>query len=216
MTARAAPWTTAALVMLCAGMGAIVAFELTGGLPLAPEVTAASPGAQLEWSREPVEFEPPPRDEVEAIAARPLFSPSRRPFVAAEEEAAPAPARSLPPVTLIGVLLTEQQRAALLQAVGEGAPSWVREGNRIQGWQIERIEQSRVHLRAGDRVETVELRPDTAVPNKARPKRRRAEAKEPEPSDEADRASDSGEAEAASPDEEEAEAGSPEEEDIDG
>jgi hypothetical protein len=120
----------------------------------------------------------------------------------------------LPPVTLIGVLLTEQQRTALLQAAGQGAPSWVREGNAIEGWQVERIEQSRVHLRAGDRVETVELRPDTAVPNKARPKRRSVRAEEPEPSDEADLASDSEEAAADSP-EEEAEAGSPEEEDID-
>ena len=214
MTARAAPWTTAALVMLCAGLGAAVVFELTGGLPLAPEVTAASPGAQLEWSREPVEFEPPPQDEIEVIAARPLFSPSRRPFVVAEEEPEPTAARSLPPVTLIGVLLTEQQRTALLQAAGQGAPSWVREGNAIEGWQVERIEQSRVHLRAGDRVETVELRPDTAVPNKARPKRRSVRAEEPEPSDEADLASDSEEAAADSP-EEEAEAGSPEEEDID-
>jgi len=203
MTGRAAPWTTAVLVMLCAGLGAAVVFELTGGLPLAPEVTAASPGAQLEWSREPVEFEPPPRDEIDEIAARPLFSPSRRPFALAEEEPEPAPVRSLPPVTLIGVLLTEQQRTALLQAVGHGDPGWVREGNRIQGWRVERIEQSRVHLRAGDRVETVELRPDTAVPPKPRPKRRSAEAKTPEPAnDEAERASESDEAEADSPEEE--------------
>lgn len=203
MTGRAAPWTTAVLVMLCAGSGAAVVFELTGGLPLAPEVTAAAPGAELEWSRERVEFEPPPRDEIEAIAERPLFSPSRRPFVLAEEKPEPEPVRSLPAVTLIGVLLTEQQRTALLQAVGHGDPSWVREGNQIQGWQVERIEQSRVHLRAGDQMETVELRPDTAVPPKDRPKRRRARAEAPEPAnEEADRASESDETEAESPDEE--------------
>jgi hypothetical protein len=210
MTGRSAPWTTAALVTLCAALGAAVVFELTGGLPLAPEVTAAAPGAQLDWSRKPVEFEPPRRDEIDAIAARPLFSPSRQPFVAAEEEAEAAPIQTLPQVTLIGVLLTDKQRAALLQAVGQGDPSWVREGHEIQGWQVERIEQSRVHLRAGDQVERVELRPDTAVPNEARPKRRSARAEQRERSDETDPAAGPDEAQADSPEEE---ADSPEEED---
>jgi hypothetical protein len=185
MTGRAARWTTAALAVLCAGLGAAVAVELTGGLPLAPEVTAAPPTAPpLDWSREPVEFEPPSRDELEVIAERPLFSPSRRPFVAAAVEPAAAPVRSLPPLQLIGVLLTEQQRTALVQAVGEGDPTWVREGHKLQGWQVEKIEQDRVQVRAGDRLETVELRPDTAVPPKPRPKRRQAEEKQAEASDE--------------------------------
>jgi hypothetical protein len=184
MTGRAARWTTAALGMLCAGLGAIVVFELTGGLPLAPEVTAAPPPAPpVDWTREPIEFEPPSRDELDEIAARPLFSPSRRPFVVVEEEALPAPVESLPPVELIGVLMTEQQRGALMQAAGEGEARWVREGNKIQGWDVEKIEDSRVQLRAGDRLETVELRPDTAVPAKPRPERRRAKAEESEPSD---------------------------------
>ncbi|MGH6899266.1 MAG: hypothetical protein ACREJ5_22395 [Geminicoccaceae bacterium] len=205
MTGRAARWTTAGLAMLCAGLGAAVAVELTGGLPIAPEVTAAPPTAPpLDWSRAPVAFEPPSRDELEVIAERPLFSPSRSPFVAAAEEPAVVPVRSLPPLQLIGVLLTEQQRTALVQAVGEGDPSWVREGHKVQGWRVEKIEESRVHLRAGDRLETVELRPDTAVPPKPRAKRRQAEAGEPEASDaEAERASSSDQAEADSSDEEE-------------
>jgi hypothetical protein len=198
MTGQAARWTTAALGMLCAGLGAVVVFELTGGLPLAPEVTAAPPTApEVDWTREPIEFEPPSRDELEEIAARPLFSPSRRPFVAVEEEEAPAPVESLPPVELVGVLMTEQQRGALVKAAGEGEATWVREGNRIQGWEVERIEDSRVQLRAGDRLETVELRPDTAVPAKPRPERRRARAEESEPSSEdAERAAQPDEADA--------------------
>jgi hypothetical protein len=39
-------------------------------------------------------------------------------------------------------------------------------------------------------LETVELRPDTAVPAKARPKRRQAEAEKPKASDEEAKASD--------------------------
>jgi hypothetical protein len=199
MTGRAARWTTAALGMLCAGLGATVVFELTGGLPLAPEVTAAPPTApEVDWTREPIEFEPPSRHELEEIAARPLFSPSRRPFVAVEEEAPLAPVESLPPVELIGVLVTEQQRGALMQAAGEGEASWVREGNKIQGWDVEKIEDSRVRLRAGHRLETVELRPDTAVPAKPRPERRRAKAEDSERSsqEEAERESRTDEADA--------------------
>jgi hypothetical protein len=212
MTEAAAGWTTVALAVLCAGLGAAVVVELTGGLPLAPEVTAAPPTApQLDWSREPVEFEPPSRDEIEAIAERPLFSPSRSPFVPAGAEPEAVPVQSLPPLQLIGVLLTEQQRAALVQPVGEGDPTWVREGNRVQGWRVEKIEQDRVQVRAGERLETVELRPDTAVPPKPRPKRRQAEAEKPRAADdeaqaaeeEADRATSSDPADSDSQDKEE-------------
>jgi hypothetical protein len=92
--------------------------------------------------------------------------------VITEEAPEPVADLPLPPLQLIGVLLTEQQRTALVQEVGVGKPSWVREGADIQGWHVETIEQSRVHLSAGDRLETVELRPDTATPANARPKRR--------------------------------------------
>jgi hypothetical protein len=182
MTA-AAPWTTAALAMLCAALGTAVTLELTGGLEFAPEVTAAPPAEpSLDRAQEPLEFEPPSRDGLEEIVARPLFSPSRRPVVAVEQEAAPAPVEALPALVLIGVLLTDQQRAALMQPADGGEPSWVREGSDVQGWRIEKIERNRVHLRANDRLDTVELRPDTAVPADSRPKPRRTRT---EPSDEA-------------------------------
>jgi hypothetical protein len=186
MTARAAPWTTALLAVLCAGLSAAVVLELTGGLSVAPEVTAAPPKeTQLDWSHEPLEFEPPSRDALDEIEARPLFSASRRPFVAAEEEVTQTPVGPLPSLELIGVLLTERQRAALMQPAG-GKPSWVLEGSDLQGWYIEKIERSRVHLRSDDRLDTVELRSDTAVPAEARPKPRAARKDQPgEESDEA-------------------------------
>jgi hypothetical protein len=68
-----------------------------------------------------------------------------------------------------------------------------------------------VHVRADDRLETVELRPDTAVPPKPRPKRRQAEADKPQAAgeeaeaagEEADRAARSDRADTDSQDEEE-------------
>jgi hypothetical protein len=204
MTVRPARWTTAALVMLCAGLGAVVAFELTGGLRFAPEVTAAPPPAPgLDWSHESLEFAQPSRDLLEEIEARPLFSPSRRPFVAAQEEAMPTPIGALPSLELIGVLLTERQRAALMQPVGGGEPSWVREGSDVRGWRVEKIERSRVHLRSDDRLDTVELRADTAVAPDTRLKWRGGNAADVAQgaSDDADKEVESDEAEADPTDE---------------
>jgi hypothetical protein len=175
MSVRSAPWTTVTLVVLCAGLGAAVVLEMSGGLSLAPEVTAAAPvSPEIDWTPDSVDFEPPSPGSLDEITARPLFSPSRKPFVVpSDDEPAPAADQPLPAVQLIGVLLTEEQRAALMQAEGAIEPGWVREGAEIQGWRVETIEQNRVHLRADDRLETVELRPDTAVPAKSRPKPRR-------------------------------------------
>jgi hypothetical protein len=107
--------------------------------------------------------------------------------------------------------MTEQQRGALMQAAGEGGASWVREGNKIEGWEVEKIEDSRVQLRAGDRLETVELRPDTAVPAKPRPERRRARAEDSErSSQEAEHASEADKADADTSEKED------DEEDVDG
>jgi hypothetical protein len=165
MSGRPARWATALLVFVNAGLGAVVVFELTGTLTIAPEVTAAPPPSpELESAHEPAVFEPPAREQLDEIAARPLFSPSRRPFVTAATEAAlPTASAPLPPLELIGVLLTDQRRAALLRPLDGGAPGWVREDEAVAGWRLEKIERSRVHLAAGDRLEVVELRADTAV-----------------------------------------------------
>jgi hypothetical protein len=160
-----AVWATALLMIANVGLGAAVVFELTGTLSIAPEVTAAPPlSSELDWAHEPTVFEPPGREQLDEIAARPLFSPARRPFAEAEPEDALAPApASLPPLELIGVLLTEQRRAALLRPLDGGDPGWVREEDAMAGWRLEKIERSRVHLAAGDRLEVLELRADTAV-----------------------------------------------------
>lgn len=174
-------------------------FELTGGLSIAPQVTAAPPlSPALDWAHEPTVFKPPARRELDIIAARPLFSPSRTRFVAAQvEEGLPQAAAPLPSLELIGVLLTDTQRTALIRPLDGGDAAWVRENAEVAGWRIERIERSRVHLRAGERLEVVELRDDTAVPADARPKRRkvREEERRQARSVNAERASKSDEAE---------------------
>jgi hypothetical protein len=152
-------------LLAIAGLATVVAYELTGGVALAPDVTAAAPtSAMPEAPPEPGEFRPPPQRQFNEISARPLFFPSRRPFAPAPEGTAEAAAVAEPAVALelIGVLLTDRERAALLQPAGEPGAQWVREQQTIAGWLVEEIALDRVWLREGDRVEVVELRDDQA------------------------------------------------------
>lgn len=174
MIGRSTHWLTGLSLLAIAGLGTIVAYELTGGVALAPQVTAAAPASALpQATPEPTEFQPPPERQFNEISTRPLFFPSRRPFASSAEGAALAAPVTEPAVTLelIGVLLTDQERAALLQPIGESGAQWVREQQTVAGWLVEEIAPDRVRLREGDRVEVVELRDDQAR-QPLRPKRK--------------------------------------------
>lgn len=169
MGERSIGWSTSFWLLACAGLAGVVALELSSDLQLAPEVTAAAPatlaGAEPEASR----FEPPPPDAFDEIALRPLFFESRRPFVPAPVDAGlvEAPPEEEPlAVELVGTLVSEQSRAALLQPAGQDA-SWRREGDKIAGWRIGRIERDGVTLRHGEDSKQLELRADLAGPAKA-------------------------------------------------
>jgi hypothetical protein len=149
-------------LLVCMGLAAIIVVELSS--PFAPEVTAAPPAAPLpEFVPSSEPFDPPPRDVFAEIAARPLFSASRRPFVP-EREPDEQPQDGSVALELVGTLLTERGRAALLQPQGQDA-QWVLVGGQIAGWQVVAIERDQVSLLLEERAETVELRaspPDTA------------------------------------------------------
>jgi len=163
MFGRSTHWLTALSLLAIAGLGTVVAYELTGGLALAPEVTAAAPASAMpEAAPDPSEFRPPQQRQFNEISARPLFFPSRRPFTPPPEGAAAAAPVAEPAAVLelIGVLLTDRERAALLQPAGQPGAQWVREQQTVAGWLVEEITPDRVRLREGDRVEVVELRDD--------------------------------------------------------
>jgi hypothetical protein len=162
---QSAARATVLRALLCVGLTVIVLVELAGGLPIAPVVTAApSPSTHLGGSYEPTRFDPPGREVLDIIVARPLFSPSRRPFVAAH---APQAAQETPETSaleLIGVLWTVERRSALIRPLQGGRSRWVREGETMAGWTIATIAHRRVHLRAGDRLVVLELRADNSIP----------------------------------------------------
>jgi hypothetical protein len=161
MGQRSTHWATGIWFLLCMALAGIVALELS--LPLAPQVTAALPAAPLpEFAPGPDPFDPPPRQAFAEIAARPLFSQSRRPFVPEIEGEELTPNERIG-IELVGTLLTEQAWAALLQPQGQNA-RWLRAGERIAGWQVETIERNQVSLHLDDQAKTLKLRADLVQP----------------------------------------------------
>jgi len=161
MGQRSTHWATGIWLLLCTGLAGIVALELS--VPLAPQVTAALPPAPLpEFAPGPDPFDPPPRHAFAEIAARPLFSQSRRPFVP-ESEAEEERADDRIAIELVGTLLTDQEWTALLQPQSQNA-RWLRAGERIAGWQIDTIERDQVRLHLDDEARTLQLRADLVQP----------------------------------------------------
>ena len=167
MSGRSKHWATGIWLLVCTGLAGIIVLELSS--PFAPQVTAALPSAPLpEFAPPPDLFDPPPRHLFAEIAARPLFSASRRPFVP-ESDTDDSLQDERIAIELVGTLLTEAGRAALLQPQGQNA-RWLRAGERIAGWRVETIQRDQVRLRSDDAAQTLELRTDLVQP--ARPPKR--------------------------------------------
>jgi hypothetical protein len=159
-------WLARFWLAVCAGLAVVIVYQLSKSFPLAPTVTAAPLSVSLP---DPAERSTPPRppaaNAVEQIAARPLFSESRRPYVppaAPVEEAAAEPGQPGSLLELAGIYLSGTDQAALLLVSG-GTPEWLRKGQLIEGWEIEAIERDRVRLRKGERQQVLRLREDIAV-----------------------------------------------------
>jgi hypothetical protein len=156
--------STGFLVMSCLALGSVVVFEMMGDVSLAPQVTAAAPTVPALPEREPVSFEPPDPEAFEVIGERPLFSPSRLPFVPPTTSEPVVEPDQPPPepllAELVGVVLTADQRAAMVQEEGAPAPRRVTVGQSVAGWRVVEVERSRAVFRRGDEVQVLELRRD--------------------------------------------------------
>jgi hypothetical protein len=168
---RSIDWSAGFWFVVCVGLAAIVVYQLFHSFPLAPTVTAAPPAAPiLERVATPPEPRIPHGDAVDRIAARPLFSAERRPYVAPPPPRARQAAPNQPalPLELAGTYLSGATSAALLQVSGR-APEWLRPGDLIEGWRIDEIKQDQVQLRKGDQKQVLLLRADLAVEPRRRP-----------------------------------------------
>jgi hypothetical protein len=107
--------------------------------------------------------EPRPLSEFAEIVRRPLFSPGRLPHQAPEQVVAEVSTPGLPKVRLLGVVLDEDTRRALLR-VPEHSEQWVREGEEIGGWRLESVSAEWVVVVSGERIEELPLYPALVSP----------------------------------------------------
>jgi hypothetical protein len=113
-----------------------------------PVPPAAATAGNMPLPAEPA-LELPAPENFAAIVERPIFSQSRRPAeVAAEvQQAAPAPALEL---DLIGVVIWQKERVALVRSKRDNRVITVREGGSVAGWVAVGIGPENVLFRRGD------------------------------------------------------------------
>lgn len=132
----------------------------------------------------------PPPEKFTIIAARPLFSPTRRPAPPAPPEpppeaemapppeadvgAAPEPApEAAPPpaidFTLVGIVIDGSDRYALVERHADAKVVRLAEGGDIDGWFAVLIDPTRAVFRQGGTEEELVLKYDAAVPQDRMP-----------------------------------------------
>ena len=139
---------------------AIIAWELT--TPYGPQEIAAAP---LEYPAEKSkktafkQTSPPFRLEkvaaYAAIAERPLFSPSRQPTKPPPPIPKTAGRKSITNISLSGIIISPDQKTALIRSSKSPKLQSLIEGEKIQGWRLVRVLADRIVLTAGD--ETAEI-----------------------------------------------------------
>jgi general secretion pathway protein N len=121
------------------------------------------------------------KDIADIVLQRPIFSPSRRPFVAAPvapavepvpeqvqpEQAAPLPVavenpEPPPQFSLKGILISPDKSSAFLVTAGIPAGQWLGIGDDFAGWTIKSIENNAVTLVRGEQSTVVELYVDNS------------------------------------------------------
>ena len=140
--------------MLLAGLTAVWQLAMPTQLPvsaLAPSPPAAAPAVA-----DPVIQVSP---AYPAIAEHPLFYPTRQPWVPPPPKAAP-PALPAPAPTavhplqkyqLVGIVISEGARTALLKSSDGGKTVAISEGQQLNGWTLREISRDAAHFEsAGD------------------------------------------------------------------
>ncbi len=146
---------------------------VTAALENAPSQAAAAPGATPESSAQT----PTPRGNplwgiplrtLSATRDRPLFSASRRPpapVIAAAPAPAPAPtpvvvkagAPERPPATLVGTIVSPEERIAIFVDDATKAVSRLHEGDEFSGWRVRVVLPRSTVVEKGDQSITLGL-----------------------------------------------------------
>lgn len=139
------------IILLLAGYVAFIAWILPPA-----DVSALAPARRTAAPSQPVQptSETPPRADVDhtAIAEYPLFYPSRKRWN-------PPPPPETPPVVeepsaltgyaLVGVIISNESRSALVRPPGASKVLTLGEGQELGGWTLKEITRDRLRFAAG-------------------------------------------------------------------
>lgn len=170
------PTITGLLALACAGLLAVIYVELDEP-PLSrtarsmPSGAAAADGGTAAGGA-PVDgglgFDMPPLAIYSEIAARPLFSPTRRPpppEEAAPEEPEEGPAAGTDDLLLRGIAIADDSRVALIERRATGELVRALEGQSVDGWRVAAIAPDAVVLTSGGGDEhTLKIEKDGSPP----------------------------------------------------
>ncbi len=172
------------LIALCLALGYHVWRTLEAG-PIAIDADAAPtpPAAAVDAPEAPTEL--PPISDFSETVARPLFMATRRPPEPeeVEVEAEPTVGAQRNMFNLLGIVISSDERVALVTRRRGGDFLRLVVGQRVDGWLVVAIEPDSMTLSQGDEIEMLKLT------DASRPKRRKKRAtQQPEPAEDEDEA----------------------------
>jgi len=151
-TALAWGWRVAALAAAAAALAVMLA---TPAEQFGPPPPDPQPTTVRRANEQAVEAAAPRNVEYPAIAAYPLFYPTRKPWIAPpppEPEPPPAVVTAPSPLTeytLVGVVVSGTMRSAFVKAQANKILT-LSEGQEIEGWTLKEITPERLYFSAGD------------------------------------------------------------------
>lgn len=146
---------------LCGILLTACVFEAWAPLPdvVAPDYPARTRSAQRPLS---IAFALPTIRTFDAINDRPIFSPDRKaiaPAAVATSAAPPPP----PSAALVGVILDNQTRLALMKSSAAPLETAYAVGAMVDGWQVSEIDRDKVVLRSGLTTDEIKLEANRAA-----------------------------------------------------
>lgn len=176
------------LVVICAALAYAVFLErqgvpvleriVFGGGDIAPARLPPAVGREPApgATGRPADLELPPVDEFSEIAERTLFNATRRPI---ETPPAAVKVQVISPsnFSLIGILISDGERMALIRRGGAGDYLRVRVGQQVDGWSINNIVPDRVVIKKGNIEEELILKDRAQPRQRSKPPRRKPGAK---------------------------------------
>ena len=131
-------WLT---VALCVLLGWTIQREIKALPSTQAAAPAAAAAADPVAPAAPASFAVPNRGSLAVIVERPVFSESRRPSATDE---GPAPALNF---TLVGVVISDRERSAIIQSLHGGAVQRLAEGEDVGGWIVVDIAPDHIVVR---------------------------------------------------------------------